>query len=79
MTQERCDNCRFFNSSDIADGYAACRRYPPVLSEWMAKDFTEKEEREEEGASAVYHAQSWIFPQMRADNWCGEWKPKEDA
>jgi len=78
MADERaecCETCRFWEPKDRArlalDG--ECRRAPPTaffgMKRWL-KSSDDHDSRE----FVESH-----FPQTYSDDWCGEWKPKNDA
>ncbi len=66
---EKCGNCKFYDRVDGEHGL--CSRYPPVvtrLSEWC--------EPCGDMDSGGWTEPKFGFPEMVADDVCGEFKPK---
>jgi hypothetical protein len=62
MSEEKCENCRFFKQTEdnihgVMYTRERCRRHPPI----RASDNTQQE---------------YEHPVTSLDSWCGEWRPK---
>jgi len=55
---DRCSNCQYFDRQAKGTGVGQCRRAAPALSPINAKSYMI------EG----------VWPTVRDDDWCGEWK-----
>ncbi len=63
----KCKDCHYFVIPGGESGYSGnCHRYPPTKFEG---DFGERN----------YQSAKYDFPEITADNWCGEFKHKEPA
>lgn len=60
--QERCDNCHFFWSASESGDEGQCRRHGPLPLL-----------RHEQDADKMVPLAMW--PQVHAEQWCGEWHP----
>jgi len=60
--KKECENCKYWLRCEGQTLMGECRRYPPVL------DFEGKE----------LDSSIFIFPITHYDNWCGEYKIKEE-
>lgn len=70
MTDQRCENCRFWCYSDGNDGMILgwCRRYPPSI---VADQMPSVE------SDHYTNPYTGIFPETSGTDWCGEWQGKE--
>jgi hypothetical protein len=59
--EKRCGNCIFY-----IEKYRECRRYPPVFTI----------EETSTNAGHLYWKSGFGFPEVSADDWCGEFKEK---
>ncbi len=63
MSDERCDNCRFYEEhGETGDG--VCRRFPPVL--------VHPEPKAEDTGPSV---SDYDWPMVNGWQWCGEFDP----
>lgn len=73
MSEQRCENCRFWEmdagAAEVANGVRVgyCVRFPPV--------FTGGEE--DDGMAGVLSLEQWSNPVTEPEYWCGEWKAEE--
>jgi hypothetical protein len=57
---DRCVNCQYYDRQDKGQGVGQCRREAPALSPINAK---------------AYMIEG-VWPTVRDDDWCGEWKSR---
>lgn len=61
MSEQRCENCRFWSRySDKHGGVGECRRFPPTIHPLPDED----------------HVMLTFSPNLVYNSWCGEWQTK---
>jgi hypothetical protein len=74
----RCDQCRFWERCDKPRHFIGkCRKHPPQLNVSLLQslqDFLCRELGETEISDLPV---VWLFPATIANDWCGEFQPKE--
>ncbi len=78
MSEERCENCRFWSvlTTDEDDPWdrRQCRRYPPAI---ISGQYPAGLAISENGDTDSWTEQlTGVFPITFKDHWCGEWKAK---
>jgi len=66
--KRRCDECAWWGKIDI---WGCCRIKSPTLSDRIELKVTANGEE-------TMKTSVGIWPATRADDWCGEFKPRED-
>lgn len=73
MTDERCENCRYFDRAFIDDEHdkeSWCRRYPPV---YIGPDLYAMLAQGDSSNDLGY----WDQPTVGIKAWCGEWRNRD--
>lgn len=91
MSKEKCIGCRFFKPTPdielLGDGvFGLCCRNPPVqILDNSQEDEESKREREEMNGSTRLRskilrevAHSWRWPLVGGEDWCGEFKARDE-
>jgi hypothetical protein len=63
----RCEECHYMRLSEDADDSVECRRHAP--SPLLVRH----------NSTHAWERRWVIFPIMHFDDWCGEFKPREDT
>ena len=61
MSEEKCENCKYWFMIGQDNDEGECKRYPPVL---------------DSDGSVPFAAQYWVQCVTYINGWCGEWKPR---
>ena len=83
-----CLTCRHWSpppeirSAATGDSFAQCRRFPPVpnLAESVVRGLLhmlDPDQAKDDATSAAMDCNSSLWPEVYADQWCGEWQPLE--
>ena len=68
MTDEDCENCRFYMAID--DRIGGCNRYPPVYK----PENTAKILIQDGKPLEAFDPREWSFPIVERWDWCGEYR-----
>ncbi len=81
MSEERCENCRFFEYH--SDGEVepvparkktgSCHRYPPTLSHAQIAHFVKDKKSTGWGCEDA-DKDAWVMPIVIGSDWCGEFQ-----
>lgn len=71
MNAARCDNCRYWQSSEGLD-YGECRAQPPRFNERMAEILSSDDKHE-----CVSCQELGFWPESHRSDWCGLFLPRE--
>lgn len=69
VMSEKCENCRWWETDEEDSSLGECKRYPPVISDFVLK--------KQEKAGCELEEARWIasiYPFTSDSDRCGEWK-----
>ena len=72
---DTCETCRFFLTSEPGHIYGDCHRMPPQFN--FSASFTEDGYYTPKRMKVeISRFQNGVFPNVSAQEWCGEYQPK---
>ena len=76
-----CENCFFWKQHEGKEARleGTCKRFPPVFISLLAEHLHCARPNEGIVSACLESNHAWIQPTTDIEDWCGEWKAKEDS